>query len=278
MSIALVTDSTSDIPGNLAEKFSITVVPNTLVIDGESLVDGVDISRGEFYERLPQMKTPPTTAAASSGTYQQLYERLLGQGFTYVLSVHISSLLSGIYMAASIAAQAFGDRVYVIDSGSVTLGLGFQVLAAAEALNSERGMSVDRALSLLADVRERVRVIAMLDTLEYVRRSGRVSWAKARLGDMLHIKPFVEVQEGTVLSRGEARTYRKGMARLVEMLVGLGPVQRLAILHTNAEQEAQNFLAQITPHLSVPPLIVNITTVIGAHVGPRGLGIAAVVK
>jgi DegV family protein with EDD domain len=278
MSIALVTDSTSDIPEDLAEKFGITVVPNTLVIEGESLVDGVDITRAEFYERLPLMKSPPTTAAASSGTYQQLYDRLLQQGFTHILSIHVSTLLSAIYMAASIAAQAFGDRVQVIDSGSVTLGLGFQVLAAAEALSSRKGMSVDRVLSLLEDVRPRTRVIAMLDTLEYVRRSGRVSWAKARLGDMLHIKPFVEVQNGTVLSRGEARTYRKGMARLVEMLARLGPVQHLAILHTNAEEEAHRFLAEITPQLSNKPLIVNITTVIGAHVGPRGLGIAAVVK
>jgi DegV family protein with EDD domain len=225
---AIVTDSTADIPPNLVEEHHIQVVPNIIVIEGESLEDGSGISREEFYTRLPEMKVSPTTATASSGTYQALYERLLQQGYENILSIHTSSLLSGIFNAASVAAQSFGERVRVIDSGYVTMGLGFQVLAAAEA--AARGLGLQAIQDHLTDVRKRVRIIAMLDSLEYLRRSGRVSWAKARLGNWLHLKAFVEVKYGRVLSLGEARTRRKGIERLKEFLRNLGPLERLAIL------------------------------------------------
>lgn len=281
MDIAIVTDSTSDIPYELAEQHHIWIVPNTIVVNGQSLEDGKDISRTEFYERLPQWFNPPTTATASSGLFQQLYEKLFQQGSSQIISIHASSLLSGIFNAASIASQAFGGRVHVIDSGSVTLGLGFQVIEVAEAVaaRGERsGIPIEPILKLLEDVGRRSRVVAMLDTLEYVRRSGRVSWARARFGDMLHIKPFVGVQDGIVVSLGEARTYHKGVTRLLEMLRELGPLQRLAVLHTNAEQEARQLLEDYHTQLTTDPLVVNITTVIGTHVGPHGLGFAAIIK
>jgi len=221
------------------------------------------------------MKTFPTTSTASSGTYQQLYQRLFKEGFNQIISIHAASLLSGIFNAASLAAQAFGDYVHVIDSHHVTLGLGFQVLAAAEAALHE---PIEDILALIEDVRRRVRVVAMLDTMEYVRRSGRVSWARARLGELLQIKPLVEVRSGHVLSLGGARTHRNGVERLLHLLHNLGKLERLAILHTNAEEEARNFLEKLRPELSTPAFFVNVTTIIGAHVGPNGLGFAAVVR
>jgi DegV family protein with EDD domain len=281
MAIAVVTDSTSDIPNELAESNHIRVVPNNIVIEGKSLVDGKDITRQEFYHRLPLMKSPPTTAATSSGAYQEIYENLFKEGFSEIISIHASSLLSAIYNAAWIASQPFGNRIRVIDSQQVSMGLGFQVLEAAESIApgpSGRGMNLESVLELLEDFRTRIRVIAMLDTLEYVRRSGRVSWARARLGELLSIKPFVEVREGKVLSRGEARTHRKGTKRLLEMLREYGQLERLAVLHTNAEEEAEEFLADYGQQLPTPPLVVNITTVIGAHIGPQALGFTAVVK
>ncbi len=133
-------------------------------------------------------------------------------------------------------------------------------------------------MNLLNDMRQRVHLNAMLDTLEYIRRSGRVSWVRARLGEMLQIKPLIELREGKVLSLGEARTYRKGVARLVDLLRNLGPLERLAILHTNAEEEALKILAEFAHQIPTQPLVVNVTTVIGAHVGPNGLGFVAVTK
>jgi DegV family protein with EDD domain len=276
MKIAIVTDSTSDIPGDLAEAHHIHIIPNILVIDGQSVEDGVGISRQDFYEQLPGMRIPPTTATASSGVYQQLYEKLFQQGASNILSIHTSGLLSGIINAASTAAQSFGERVSVIDSGSVSLGLGFQVLAAAE--SAAIGDSLNNILDLLKNVRQRLRVCAMLDTLEYVHRSGRVSWARARLGNLLRIKPFIQVKEGQVLSLGEARTRNKGVIRLLEMLTNLGPLERLAILHTNAEDDARQLLADFHPELPFSPLIINITTIIGSHIGPNCLGFAAVIR
>jgi DegV family protein with EDD domain len=276
MAIAVVTDSTSDIPHELARGNHVLVVPNTIVIEGESLVDEKDITRPEFYQRLPLMKSPPTTAATSSGMYQEIYENLFREGFSEIISIHASSSLSAIYNAAWIASQSLDRSIRVIDSGQVSMGLGFQVLLVAE--SAGQGMDQESILKRLEDFRSRIRVIAMLDTLEYVRRSGRVSWARARLGGLLNIKPFIEVQEGKVLSRGEARTHRKGYLRLIDMLQELGQLERLAVLHTNAKEEAQQFLADYGEQLPAAPLIVNITPVIGAHVGPNALGFAAVTK
>jgi len=273
--IAIVTDSTADIPMDLAVQYHIYVIPNILIVNGESLKDGIDMTRHDFYERLPTMKAIPTTATASSGTYQHLYKKLLQEGVSQILSIHASSLLSGIYNAACVAAHSFEERVHVIDSQSITLGLGFQVLAAAEAALSE---PIERILKIIEDVRRRVHVIAMLDTLEYVRRSGRVSWARARLGELMHIKPLLEVKGGRVLSLGVARTRRKGIERLVEFLYALGKLERLAIVHTNADKDAQELLESLSLEIATPPVYVNVTTVIGTHTGPNALGFAAVAR
>jgi len=273
--IAIVTDGTADIPADLLAQHNIHVVPTYVIIGGKSYIDGVDITRKEFYESLPFMDPMPTTAAPSSGEFQQVYASLIEQGYEQILSIHCSSLLSGIYNAASIAARAVENRVQVIDSQSLSLGLGFQVLAAAEATVIH---PVESILNMLNGLRSRVYVIAMLDTLEYVRRSGRVSWARARIGNLLHLKPFIEVKEGNVFSLGEGRTRQKSMARLLELVRKLGPLERLAILHSNAEKDAHQILSELNPQLPTKPLIVNVTTVIGVHVGPNGLGVAAVVN
>lgn len=274
--IALVTDSTSDIPEELVRKYAIHVVPNIIIMGDKSLEDGIGISRQEFYERLPNMDPLPTTSTASSGAYQELYERLFQQGADQIISLHAPEILSGIYNAASLAAGSFGERVSVIDSQQITLGLGFQVLAAAEAI--QQGASVGKVIEAIDDTRRRVHVVAMLDTLEYVRRSGRVSWARARIGALLRIKPFLEVKDGNVFSLGETRTFKKGVSRLASLLTGLGPLERLAVLHTNAEGEALSFLEQLSLQADSQPLVINVTTIIGTHVGPHGLGFAAVVR
>jgi len=275
MNIAIVTDSTADLPPDLSEQYQIAVIPNLIMMGGDTLMDGVDISRQEFYERLPWIDPPPTTATASPGAYTDIYSRLLRQGAEYILSIHPPAALSGILNAASSAAQAFGDRVRVVDSRQVTLGLGFQVLAAARAIR--QGANLEHVLRLLQEMHSRVRVVAMLDTLEYVRRSGRVSWARARLGNLLQIKPFIELNDGSVSSLGESRTRNKGSQRLKEFLYRLGKLEQLAILHTNAETEARQFLEELQLNLPSTPLIINVTTVIGNHVGPNGLGFAAVI-
>ncbi|MEJ2264381.1 MAG: DegV family protein [Anaerolineales bacterium] len=276
MSIAIVTDSTCDIPQNLIRKYDIHVVPNILVINDRSIEDNEGFSRERFYTELPEMEPLPTTSTASSGAFGAVYEDVLHEPVTKVISIHAASLLSGIYNAASLAAQAFGNHVQVIDSQQVSLGLGFQVLAAAEAMTE--GLPLEEILQRVEEVRQRVRFIAMLDTLEYLRRSGRVSWARASLISLLQIKPFIELRDGVVHRRGEVRTRKQGINRLLEMLWGLYPWERLAILHSNAEADARQLLEDLHPDMPTQPLIVNVTTIIGTHVGPNGLGFVAVVK
>lgn len=274
MNIGIVTDSTSDIPYSLANQYQINIIPNLLVIDGKEIEDGEYFSRQEFYEKLPTLRTLPTTATASIGAYETIYSALLSKGCTEILSIHPSKLLSGIFNAASAAAKSIGGAIHVIDSQQVSLGLGFQVLAAAEAVLA--GLTIEKVLEHIEDIRKRVHVVAMLDTLEYIHRSGRVSWARASLGSLLRIKPFVEVRNGVVKRLVEVRTRAKGIAHLVEILHSLAPLERLAVLHTNAERDARQLLDMLNVQLSYPALLVNITTVIGTHVGPNGLGFAAV--
>lgn len=274
--IAIVTDSTADIPDELLAEYEIHMVNNYVILAGKSLEDRKDISREEFYTALPNLKEFPTTATAPVGIYQELYERLLSQGKEFILSIHTSSRLSGILNAASAAANAFAERVRVIDSLSVSMGLGFQVIAAAEA--AREGANVEAILERLAELRKRIKLIAMLDTLEYIHRSGRVSWARARLGEILRIKPFLEVLNGQVLSLGESRTYQKGFQRLVELLQHFSPFEKIAILHTNAEDRARQLIEEVRDILPSQVFTVNVTTVIGSHVGPNGLGFTAILK
>jgi DegV family protein with EDD domain len=273
MKIALVTDSACDIPYKIARNHEINVVPNILVIEGKSVEDDEKFSRQKFYEELPNMVTFPTTSTASAGRYQALYQNLLDSGFEQIVSIHVSHHLSGIFNAASTAAQLFAGQVHVVDSLQVTLGLGFQVLEAAEAIAD--GASLDSVLALLNQIQGRVRLIAMLDTLEYIRRSGRVSWARASLGTLLNLKPFIEVKDGLAISLGEVRTRRKGIARLEKLMQTARPLKRFALLHTNAEDDARQILEAYAPQMATQPLLVNVTTVIGAHVGPNGLGFVA---
>jgi DegV family protein with EDD domain len=276
MRIAIVTDSTADIPLELAEQLNIHVIPAILIIDGQSIEDGKELSRREFYERLPSMQTSPTTSTPSAGKFHQIYESLIKQGFQKIISIHVSSLLSGIYNTAHTAAQAFGDRIHVLDSKQLSLGLGFQVLDAAKMVAN--GFSCEQVLQKIESTQARVHVFAMLDTLEYVRRSGRVSWARARIGSLFQIKPFLEIKDGKVLSLGQARTRKKGIPHLMGLLDHIGDIEQLAILHTNAEEDAHKIREKLTIMLEEQPLIVNVTTIVGTHVGPNGLGLAAVVK
>ena len=271
--IAIVTDSTSDIPESLAQELGISIVPANLILDGKEHLDGETITREEYYDRLPTFSPPPTTSAPSSGMFGQMYQDLFQKGYDLICSVHAASTLSGIYNAARVAAEGFKNRVTVIDSGQITLGLGFQAIGAAKA--AAEG-SLDLVLETIESVRRRLRVIAMLDTLDQLKRSGRVSWVRSSLGSLLRIKLFLEVQEGNVLRLGEARTRSKGILRLAEMLQELGPLEYLAVVHTNAFEEASQFAEQFNALVPELPLIRNVTTVIGTHVGVRGLGFVAV--
>ena len=276
MKIGIATDSTCDLPTYLVEEHEIVVVPSVLVMEGVEYIDGKDLSRDEFYRRLPGLTTSPTTAASSTGDFTAAYESLLARGCERILSIHAPEALTSILNTARQAAQAFGERVHCLDSGSLSLGLGFQALAAAEAV--EDGWQA--VLDAVASTRRRLRVSAALDTMEYLKRSGRVPVAVAALGGLLSIKPLIELSEGEVKAIAAVRTRQQADARMLNFLLESGPLERLAILHTGAEKRARGFLDMVMQkaNRSMPReiLLVNVTTVIGTHVGPNGLGFASV--
>jgi DegV family protein with EDD domain len=273
MKFGFVTDSTSDLTQSMVDQHGILVVPAIVVIDGEGYTDGSGMTREEFYTALPNMKVAPTTAAPAPGEFGARYEQLFAASCDHVLSFHPPLALTGIGFSARTAADGFNGRVTVLDTGQLTLGIGFQVLAGAEA--AAKGAGLDEILAAVKSVRQRLKVAAVLDTMLYLKRSGRVHWAKAAIGGLLNLKPLVEITEGKVESLGAARTTHQGYLRVLEMLKEQGPLERLVILHTNAEHRARQLLEDLKPDLSDVPLI-NVTTVIGTHVGPNGLGFAAV--
>ncbi len=273
MKFGFVTDSTSDLTPGMIDQHGILVVPAIVVIDGKGYADGSGMTREEFYTTLPGMKNAPTTAAPAPGEFGARYEQLFKSGCDHIFSFHPPLALTGIGFSAQTAADGFDGRVTVLDTGQLTLGIGFQVLAAAEA--AARGAGLDEILAAVKSVRQRLKVAAVLDSLVYLKRSGRVSWAKATIGGLLNLKPLVEITEGKVESLGAARTTHQGHLRVLEMVQELGKLERLVILHTNAEHRARQLLDDLNSDLTDVPL-VNVTTVIGTHVGPNGLGFVAV--
>jgi DegV family protein with EDD domain len=278
MKLGIVTDSTSDIPRYLIEQYELEVVPSILILDGKEYADGIGISREEFYKKLPSLKTQPTTAAPSIGDFSARYESLLTRGCDHILSIHAAGALTSILAIARQAANDFLNRVTCVDSTSLSLGLGFQVIAAAEAAE----MGLRAALAEVESTRKKLHVSAALDTMENLRRSGRVPGAIAMLGSLLHIKPLIELTNGEVKAIGAVRTTKQANDRMLNFLLEGGPLERLAILHTGAEPRAKEFLNELMlkASQSVPRdiLMVNVTPVIGTHVGPNGLGFAAVRK
>jgi DegV family protein with EDD domain len=278
MKIGIVTDSTSDLPKYLIEQFEIEVIPSLLILDGKEYADGIGISRDEFYKRLPSFQAQPTTAAPSIGDFSSRYDSLLRRGCDHILSIHAAGTLTTIINSARQAAQDFTEKVTLIDSLSLSLGLGFQVIAAAEAAE----MGLQAALEAIESTRKRLIVFAALDTMENLRRSGRVPGLVAALGGLLSIKPLIELTNGVVKAIGSVRTTRQANERMMDLLLEKGSLERLAILHTGAELRAKEFLNAIMHKASqsVPRdiLMVNVTPVIGTHLGPNGLGFVAVQK
>jgi DegV family protein with EDD domain len=273
----IVTDSTSDLPPERVKRLGIVVVPALVILDGREYVDGVNLSRQEFYQRLPALREV-STAAPSIGEFQRAYRQLFEAGARQIVSIHVAASLSAICQVACMAAQEFAGRVEVVDSGQLSFGLGLQVLAAAEA--ARRGESLEAIHQAIRSTRQRLWVKAALDTMEYLRRSGRVSNVVARLGGAFHVRPLIELRDGMVKAIGLVRTPSQAEAWLARDLRSLPRLERLAILHTGAEARAQRFLERMRQELGdrwpEESWLINVTAVIGAHLGPNGLGYAAV--
>lgn len=275
MTIKIVTDSTCDLPEDLVARHGITVIPLYVHFGLDGYRDGIEISREEFYTRLPDSNPLPTTAAPSPDVFLSVYEQLAAQGAIDILSIHVSETLSATINSARLAAaQTKSANVTVIDSRQLSSGVGFQVLAAAQM--ASEASSVDAVLNMLESLIPRVHVFAALDTLEFLRRSGRVNGLVAGLGNALQIKPLLKMNDGEASSE-RTRTSRRAMDRVVALLEGVAPLEQLAIVHANAADRAQ-ILKQQVNHLAPDSDLwtIDITPVIGTHIGPGAVGVACV--
>jgi DegV family protein with EDD domain len=276
MTLRIVTDSTCDLPQAVLDRYQISVIPLYIHIGNQSYRDRIDLPREQFYSQLPDYPTPPQTAVPAPEIIERTYRSLIGQGATEILSIHVASSLSAIVDQARAAARSIGSApITVLDARQLSLGTGYSVLKAAEL--AAKGTPTDQILAAVKDQILRTRVFAVADTLEYLRRSGRVSGLVAGLGDLLRIKPLLKMNDGVADSE-KIRSQSKAVRRMVELVERLGPLERIDLVHANAAQQAAALYERIK-HLSPPghsPLTVRVTPVIGAHVGPGCFGVACI--
>ena len=277
MSIKIVTDSTCDLPQSVIEQLSITVVPLFINFGDQGYRDGVDISRAEFYGRLPQSNPLPTTAEPGHEVFKQAYDRLAQDGATEILSIHISESLSGTLNVAKVAAQeTTSTRVTAFDSRQLSLGTGFVVEEAARAARD--GCSLAEIIERVNGLIPRIHVFAALDTMEFLKRSGRVSSIVAGLGGLLQVKPILKMYNGKADS-DRVRTRSRAIGQLVNLLSQCSPLERVAMVHTHAAGRAEEIRQLVEPMLPEKSIwSLDITPVIGTHIGPGAVGFAVVSK
>jgi DegV family protein with EDD domain len=277
MSIRIVTDSTCDLPAELIQKHNITVVPMYINVGSQEYRDGIDMTRQEFYEKLPEFKPAPMTAAPGPEVFRGVYESLAAEGATEILSIHISEKLSAtVNVARRAAEETTRVPVTVFDARQLSMGTGFLAVTAAKA--AAEGRTVSEILSLLEEQIARTYVFAALDTLEYLRRSGRMNGAVSALGKFLQVKPFLRMYNGNPVVE-KVRTRKGAVQRLIDTLTELSPFEQVAVLYSGAADRAQAILQEVRRFLPDGKVIMEeITPTLGAHLGPGVLGFACIKK
>lgn len=272
MKIHIVTDSTSDIPQEVLHDLPISVLPLYITLNGKSYLDNVDLSREDFYKRLPQSDPYPTTAAPAPNQFKQAYDAAVDQGAEAILSIHISKSLSAIVQSAETAAKDY-DRVpvQVIDSGNLSMAEGLVVIKAAQAAKADQ--SLQKVLALVDDVILRTHAFAKLDTIDYLHKGGRMSSIQHSLVSLLGIKPILKMNNHH--SRMEiARTKSKAFEKVLHTALEAVPHAELfGITHADVPEQAQELADQLReafPQMA-PPLMAEVTPALGVHVGPGAL-------
>jgi len=276
MSVAVVTDSTAYLPAEAVERYGIEVVPLYVVLAGRSGEEGRDIGPEDVARTLSVRGQHVSTSRPTPGDFVAAYRRCLDGGADQLVSVHLSAELSGTWDAARLAAAQVGEHVVrVIDSRSVAMGTGFAVLAAARA--AAAGAGIDAVVEAARERAAASRVFFVVETLEHLRRGGRIGPAAALLGSALAVKPLLHVKDGAVVPLEKVRTSARALSRLVQRAVevaGSGPVA-LAVHHLAAAERAERLAVELRERLPrITELYVSqIGAAIGAHVGPGAVGV-----
>lgn len=273
--VAIVTDSTADLPADYRERHGITMVPLNVHLGDRTWRDQVDLTTPQFMELLAKSDQFPTTSQPSAGVFEQTF-RELAETHDEIVCVLISSRLSGTVQSAQIAAAAVADTIHVevVDSLNASLGCGFQVLHAQRLAESgEQAGAI--ALTLRAQT-NRYHIIFFVETLDHIRRGGRIGKAASLVGSVLKLKPLLRIDEGQVVPFERTRTRRKATDALVEFAENLTGIERISVLHNTTPDDAEALNARVAPlarqQSEVPVALFG--PVLGTHVGPGTLGLA----
>jgi DegV family protein with EDD domain len=272
MTVRVVTDSAADLDAELADELGVRVVPLTIRFGADEFVDRQDLTPAEFYARCAASPVLPETAAPSPGAFDTAFRSLFDEGADTIVCINLSSGLSATMQSAENAARGLEGRdIRIVDSRSVTWGLGSQVVTAARAARD--GASADEVVRLVEDMIPRTRVYGSLDTLDNLKKGGRIGNAQALLGTLLSIKPLVTIVDGVVEEGGKARTRSKALKVLVDKVAEAGAVENLAVMHGQAPDldEFLELLAAVHPRDQIH--VGDIGATIGVHAGPRVMGV-----
>ena len=279
MSIAIVTDSTSDLPKDVVEKHGIIVVPLNVRFGMEEFKDGIDIDNDEFYRRLQIESDLPTTSQPSLGDFSEVYRSLIEE-HDGIVSIHISGKLSQTINSATQGARDVdvdGEKIKTIDTGQATIPLGLIVIEAANAAAS--GADLAGVVEAVHDAMGRARFYGMVDTLEYLVKGGRIGRAKGFIGGLLKVTPIITLEDGESSPVTSPRTRRKALAKLKELVEEAAPLDQLAVHYSTAPEEIERLaadLAHLAPKSGV--MISQIGAVVGTYAGPGSLGVGFIRK
>lgn len=275
--IRIVTDSTADLPQELVDRYGITVVPLNVIFKDRTYKDGVELDTDRFYELQSKASVLPTTSQPSPGEFVEAYQPLIDEGAD-IISIHISSLMSGTMQSARLAEDKLKyPKLKVVDSRGVSMLLGSQVLEAARAV--EEGRSVPEILELLESFKDRHKIFFVVDTLEYLQRGGRIGKASAILGTLLNVKPVLTIKEGEIFPAEKVRGINKAMDRMIELIkeeLGEKTPLRCFVVHGISPEVFQGLQDRAKEELNCVEIFTHrVGAVVGAHVGPGVAGIVA---
>lgn len=274
MSIRIVTDSSCDLPQEVVDAHGIRVVPLSIRFGDEEFIDREELSTGEFWAKCATSATLPETAAPAPGQFERVYRELLAEGATGIVVVALSGALSATLQSAELAARSVAGEipVRVVDSRSVTLGVGTMAIDCARA--AAAGAGLDEVAALATDLASRTRVFGALDTLENLRKGGRIGGARALLGTALAIKPIIDVVDGKVEEGGKQRTRSKALKFLVDKVAEYADrIESLAVLHADCS-DVDEFVAMLRPYYPGDIVVGEIGPVVGTHAGRGTIGVA----
>jgi DegV family protein with EDD domain len=271
--IAVVTDSTADFPGDAQERLGIEIVPLSVIWDGDTFRDKIDLKILDFYRLMRERSTLPSTSAPAAGAFEELYERLLGEA-DHIISVHLAGKLSATLDVARGAAERVGSgRISVVDSGQTTMCLGWLAMRAAEL--AQEGAEPAAIVRELESWAPRLRLYAVLDTLTNLQRGGRIGRAQALVGSLLNFKPLILVKEGQVLPIERPRSRASAMRRIIDVAASQGRIEKIGVADGDAPEIVPALMRMVSERIpGVPVDHGEIGIVLGTHAGPGVFGVA----